>query len=543
MRTMRPFLLPLLVEARKSSESTFIDTDQVDSSTCSPSCPNTSSSLSSLSEFPSPVTPTFSARGHSRYPSSSSSLNSSPVLHGQADPAVGKRSLADVKEEPLEKEESWETFARPDSFSGSFYHDIDCRRFGASASRSSVVPDSTAGYDLMGMGGFSDDTKFPVSETKRARTGESPLLSFASRMGNRLPSISRRRKDRRTGKPAPVGRSGRDDPPSRAVSTRSSSITGSFIQTPERADAQYPPSPMRSSFGDWEEDCITSIDVEKTRLENEEYDAERRLASTPLLPPVMRESSSMNVVEPPFRSPLQSPAVADSPDPFSMANSPAVSPQLSRLPSPPLSTRPSLSSLHRRRVDQVLPSAEIPPIVIADPNDGWANKLGHANYNIHPEPYLPSEFDLDACEQMRANWDLARSNYMKHLVRTGEHYGVTSKTYKLTEEKWAEVDAHWKQNNDLTIAKLSERGISAITLHETTAEQTTKFPSLNGPCSDGKFPKLGDEDIVGPMVQIASQVHHRPSRRAAFLKFLQDIKFPKGVMTGGRPSMPRQSSI
>ncbi|KAI9696965.1 MAG: hypothetical protein M1836_004926 [Candelina mexicana] len=511
MREMRPFLLPLLVEARKSSESTFTDTDFMDTSTYSASGPNTSSSLSSPSELPSPVTSTFSTRGHSRYPSSSSSLASSPILHDQTDLlAARKRSLADVKEEPLEREESWETFAEPDSFSGSFYPAV--------------------GYDLMD--GFSNDAEFPVSDTKKARTGESPLLNFASRMGGRLPSIARRRKGRRTGKPGSVARGGRDHIPSSATSTRSSSMTGSFIQTPERSDAQYPPSPIRSSFGEREDVTIAPIDVEKARLENEEHDAERRLASTPLLPPVMRKASAMNQTEPSVKSPLQSPAVADSPDPFSMANTPLGSPQLSRLPSPPLSTRPSISSLHRRRAEHILISPEIPPIVIADPNDEWANKLGHANYNIQPEPYIPTDFDLDACEQMRANWDLARGNYMKHLVRTGEHYGVTSKTYKLTEEKWAEVDAHWKKNNDIAIAKLAEKGINPNALQETVAEQTTRIPSLNGPCSDGKFPKLGDEDIVGPMVQIASQAHHRPSRRAAFLKFLQDIKFPKGVMTG-----------
>jgi hypothetical protein len=50
-----------------------------------------------------------------------------------------------------------------------------------------------------------------------------------------------------------------------------------------------------------------------------------------------------------------------------------------------------------------------------------------------------------------ADWDMAR-NYMKH-VRTGEHYGVTSKIYKLTEEKWADVDMQWKKNSELLIAK------------------------------------------------------------------------------------------
>lgn len=125
---------------------------------------------------------------------------------------------------------------------------------------------------------------------------------------------------------------------------------------------------------------------------------------------------------------------------------------------------------------------------------------------------------------------------MKHLVRTGEHYGVTSKIYKLTEEKWADVDLQWKKNNELLLAKAGTDDEFAGALSRSIAEPAPllKMPSLNDPRSDGKFPKLGDEDIVGPMVQIASQFQRRPSRKAAFFKFLRGV-IPIGAMLG-RPS-------
>jgi len=70
---------------------------------------------SSASEIPSPVTPTFSTRGHLRHPSSASSIESSyhnsvvesPSSPTLAGPKSGKRSLPDVQEEPHEKEEDF----------------------------------------------------------------------------------------------------------------------------------------------------------------------------------------------------------------------------------------------------------------------------------------------------------------------------------------------------------------------------------------------------------------------------------------------------
>lgn len=120
-------------------------------------------------------------------------------------------------------------------------------------------------------------------------------------------------------------------------------------------------------------------------------------------------------------------------------------------------------------------------------------------------------------------------------MRTGEHYGVTSKTYKLTEEKWAQIDLKWMKNNELTIATTAQSSTDAFATlkHNTLGNASssnvmTKIPSLNDPRSEGKFPQLGDEDIVGPMVQAAAQLRRNPSKKAKLFRFLTE-KFPVGL--------------
>ncbi len=180
-----------------------------------------------------------------------------------------------------------------------------------------------------------------------------------------------------------------------------------------------------------------------------------------------------------------------------------------------------MASFHRQR-GLGMPSAEQPSGLHADPSDQWANKLGHANFTINPEPYLPEHFDLAACKQLRFDWDLARYNFTKHLMRTGENWGATSKTYRLTEEKWVEIDACWKRNSDLCISRTADNGFeTALSMSQSSVAEPAplmKLPSLNGPKSEGKFPKLGDEDIVGPMEQVAQVSQPRPSKKTGFFK-------------------------
>ncbi len=398
---------------------------------------------------------------------------------------------------------------------------------------SAVLPNSND-YDFID-GSYRDGEFATMQSAKKRRAGDSPLLGMASRLGTRFPSFSRKWKIRKTGNTISVSEGFRqtDFSAPNSIKSRSSSMAGSILHPSERRDFQLPPTPTRSTFDDFADNGAmpASIDVEKANHSSQEEDPDN-LATTPLLPPLMVAFPPL-VADVPVQSPLQSPTVADARSSFLMGNSPTDNSPVAGLPSPPLSSRPSVSSFQRQKVVQPTPSSELHPMVVGGPTDEWTNKLGHANFIIYPQPYVPDVVDSEACHQMRADWDTARCNYMKHLVRTGEHYGVTSKIYKLTEEKWADVDLQWKRNSELLVAKAGEGDGPALTVSQSSIEPAplVKMPSLNDPRSDGKFPKLGDEDIVGPMVQIASQFQRRPSRKAAFFKFLRGV-LPTGVISG-----------
>ena len=388
-------------------------------------------------------------------------------------------------------------------------------------------------YDL------ADDTPYyrnaDMETTAKRRCAEDyPFVGFTSRFGTRFPSFSQRWNNRKVGNTVSVADSLQENivSRSRANSIRAPSLQDSIADSVERGDVHLPTTPARSVFEErYDEVPVSPIDIQKANapLEGDEIDAED-LATTPLLPPLMVQFSS-KLANTPVQSPLQSPTVADSP---LTVHTPTEGSQHPGLPSPPLSTKPSISSFHHR---QLAPNSDIPQIQLADAHDEWANKLGHANFTIQPEPYLPTTFDLSACKQLRSDWDAARLNFMKHLARTGEHYSTTSKIHQLTEDKWAEIDGQWKRNYELTKVSCkvddSEEAI-ALSKHTFVAERIPliKIPSLNGPKSEGKFPKLGDEGIVGPMVREKSQVQpRRPTRKRAFWKFLQGV-LPSSVAFG-----------
>lgn len=131
-------------------------------------------------------------------------------------------------------------------------------------------------------------------------------------------------------------------------------------------------------------------------------------------------------------------------------------------------------------------------ITITEPDDEWTEKLGHANFTIHPEPYLPDIIDIESHGQFLANWKLARYNYVLDLERITEHYGSTSETFKWTREKWAAIEIIWENNYEFIADSLSYIAL--------------RIPSLN----DGKFPQPGNEGIVGPMERVA-RLEKRPS--------------------------------
>ncbi|KAF2100574.1 hypothetical protein NA57DRAFT_36335 [Rhizodiscina lignyota] len=350
---------------------------------------------------------------------------------------------------------------------------------------------------------------------------------ITQRLSNRFPSFSRRWKQRKPNLSLGTGYS----TPSRAASSRSSSLSSTAVPVLDRSDAlvdPFEPSPIELVPD------VRSAPMEiPVATKDEEPINREALASTPLLPPMIDEARP---AETPMQSPLQSPTVAESTASFSLG-SPAGTPQVQAVKTPPLSTKPSVASFRQHtRPGHVIPSSEIPPIMIADPNDPWAIKLGHANFTITPEPYLPEVFTAKSISTLFADWERARCNFTKHQVRTGEHYGITSKIYILTEEKWAEIDAQWKKNYDFTVAEASRQSSEVLPVTPDEPPALMKIPSLNDPKSEGKFPKLGDEDIVGPMFQFAAQVQPKPSRTANFLKMLNglNIKIPSGASSRSR---------
>ncbi|CAG8972410.1 hypothetical protein HYALB_00001098 [Hymenoscyphus albidus] len=542
---LKPLLLPRMVEERRQREG-ILDAEMDLSSTSF--CSQTSSS-----DVPSPVTPNFSRQGHMRYSSSTSSIEStfhaaltdspsSPTFVGSKS---SKRSLPDVQEEPQERDEDFDMFddAVDDDLYDCLCDSQQCLHRDPTMAQSSeqLSTQQTFDYDLAD--GFLSDGEYSLSSRSKKRRGnELPLTGLAGRLEKRFPSFSRKWRARKgtfsTGSIASDSQNEKTG--SGAASSRSSSVSNSTRQALDQPfEPQMPPTPTASEFD--ESSSGLPIDIEKANDLCAAREAE--FAATPLLPPLMTDIFGPRDI--PMQSPLQSPSVADREphDPFSGPGQltpidSVTTPQLAGIPSPPLSTKPSISSFHpnANRPGQLVPSSEIPPMLIADPNDEWANKLGHANFCILPEPYIPENFDLEACRQLRANWDLARCNYTKHLVRTGEHYGVTSKAYKLTEEKWASVDATWRKYNDITITHTAENGSDAFATlkHNTLGDDSndnimTRIPSLNDIRSEGKFPPMGDEDIVGPMRVM--QLQRSPSKKTKIMKFFAE-KFPTGL---GKP--------
>lgn len=362
------------------------------------------------------------------------------------------------------------------------------------------------------MGFLSDgDADSGLHGYKPRTSTDSPLAGLTVRLGSRFPTLSRWRSAKRRNRAfTAASEPSIDMPPalSRATSTsRSSSLSAPSRKFYDRTnEPPLPPTPALSFYEYQSTDSIASavaIDIDRPEV-RESIERERDLAHTPLLPPLLTEASSTTSVhlvhQPP---PLQSPSVA----PATMTSTPELqSPPAFSTPS--LRSKPSISSFRPPLLTSMSsPIVGMSEVVVSIPNlleqhDAWSDRLGHANYTILPRPYFTETTDLETLRILRADWDLARTNYTKHMVRTGEHYGTTSKTYALTEAKWAETEREWRAAHDALLGRIAA-------LHIATPDQlrwerlqddtlaTVTVPNMLD--ADGKFPDLGDEDIVGPM--------------------------------------------
>ncbi|KAL8743149.1 MAG: hypothetical protein Q9184_008149, partial [Pyrenodesmia sp. 2 TL-2023] len=499
MRELIQLQLPKVVEARKKRESMYAESLST-STEIGHSLQLSQSSTSS--GLPSPTTPTFSTRGHSRFPSSTSSLTSSPPVRDSSDGfGIGKRPLTEVREEPIEREGDFEMVNSFADAPNDRVYDLFTQPMDSNSPISEAdISASPPHYDL------TDDHHYEYDyastpTAKRRRAEDLTLTGFTQRFGSRMPSLSRKWRQRKAGNISIITQSF-SERPSRANSTRAASRAPSMANSVVEMDTQdhLPATPARSASGHRGADSpITPIDIHRANSRDEEPETEAQ-ATTPLLPPMMANLPSFTKATP-YHSPLQSPTVADR-ESVVACQTPTETPQQRSLPSPPLSTKPSVSSFHRQRAlsySNLTPTADIPPLSMGAVPDPWADSLGHANFIIVPEPYIPSQFDVEACKQLRTDWEMARRNFSKHLMRTSEHYGPTSRIHKLTEGKWAAIDAEWKRNTDVCLARTAENGYEhALSQSQSSVAEPAplaKLPSLNGPKSEGKFPNIGDQGI------------------------------------------------
>ncbi|KAF5612791.1 hypothetical protein F25303_14329 [Fusarium sp. NRRL 25303] len=605
---LKPLLLPQLVEERRKWE-----VQQVSPETDLSYIYYTTNSSSS--DITSPITPTFSpGKGHFRMSSSTSSLDLPPQLNDTpVSPTQSihtkppMRSLPDVEEEPLEPEHTTTTTVTDNTESSNRYslapsdqfslYDCLCMscppgqavvssgkaclacclrlgdrrvtnpypsRVGDNLCEprnssedvmfhGDIVRDYDIDYDM----GFLSDGDTPVDErSRKKRSGsESPFAGLTSRIGARFPSLTRWNPNTRRGNPMLS--------PSTELSLESVVLSGgpssrsSSMSAPSRPGQERMlentglPTPAVSYYGSTESINLPApIDIEKAQalVEQADLERERGLANTPLLPPLMTSPLS----GPPPESPLQSPTIAP---PSATTEVPSPVPSATQFPRPSLSTKPSVSSFRFGSNSLEVP---IPLPSILQEHDEWSDRLGHANFTITPQPYQPETVNMEALQQLRNDWDAARCNYTKHLVRTGENYGETSKIYALTEAKWADIERRWRSTHDGLMSEIVQATSSAPGSTSASRSRSrgrgraransggsilgrpppmddvfagmqwkrledglpSAIPRLVD--ADGKFPSRGDEDIVGPMQrdEVMLRTHSEERKGARFWKNL-----------------------
>ncbi|EAQ90214.1 hypothetical protein CHGG_02149 [Chaetomium globosum CBS 148.51] len=510
---LKPLLLPRLVEERRKLG------EQDDTGDQTPYYYTYNSSSSDLTS-PSPITSTFSPTNHSTLSGSTSSLEHvpPPCTENPSSPTQSlhatrpsKSQLPDVEEEPLEREE--EKPATPPKYTDREFGFHDYCLCDFPCSHNADVTQSTGPYHYMAPDsdydlGFLSDGDFNASprQKKRRHGSDAGFSTWSTRLGSRLPSLPRWRSSS-TSRRNDLTFSPASDPSlvdsrpsfSLAASSRSSSVSRP-AHVSERAQGSVPATPALSFYESSESVVLPSPLDNLPATLGRRVERDRANATTPLLPPLLIDTTPSHTISPSLQtSPLQSPSMITSRVP----DWPTAKPYAT----PPLSTKPSVSSLRRGTISSAFGDAPSPIPCFFDHQDSWSDCLGHANFTIEPRPYLPETTDLVSLQSFRSDWNLARTNYAKHLVRTGEHYGSTSKTYALTEAKWAEIEQEWQRDEDHLVQRLGEQwknDPSVVSQLQRTAEEKLS-PSIPRMLSDdGKFPELGDVEIIGPMLRDAA---------------------------------------
>ncbi|KAH7009174.1 hypothetical protein B0J12DRAFT_752219 [Macrophomina phaseolina] len=445
---MKPLMLPRLVAAKNSQAGSSTIDERVSAASAD--------STLSASKGSTPLNLMSAAHDHLRHSSSisfTSSLPSSSYKHVDSMASLSK--LPRLAEDPIEEPFKPEVRIVEEDLEGSQGAWCLCSMW-CHVTVFASTPNNKIGVTegcphCNSPIGDDSDVK-PLQRRRGLR--ESPANSIGSRVSERIPSLTRQW----MGSGAVSTLSREDTHTSTPPSERSCWSSSLASSVPRRSlnisETELPPI-LALASGAYEDRPTSNspVDIVTTALAIEPIDREA-LASTPLLPPLIVDKRPP---ESTWQSPLQSPPVVDSCAAFAAISSALGIPVASSVQTPTSSIRRSLASFRYSGPNHVLLYSDIPPMTdYDDKHNKWSINLGHANFTISPEPYVPEVCDAAACRELFARWEQARRNYTKHQVRTREHFGVTSETYKLTEQKWSEIDAQWKRCHDMAVAHAAE---------------------------------------------------------------------------------------
>ncbi|KAK6824935.1 hypothetical protein PG987_012429 [Apiospora arundinis] len=318
---LRPLQLPLLVERQKLEDAQDAQFDLEDDHFYL-----TSLAIGATSpKAPTPVTPIFS-RGHLRCSSSDSSfdLSTPATSEGPSSPTqlsqntgTGKWVLPDVQEESLEPHfsdcDDCDSYYNSDDCASDHFDlynclcDEPCIHQDADLVQSATdiyAPSGSFEYDI----GFLSDSDFNSTlkvAKKRLSGSESPFTGLGQRLGSRFPPLTRWKSKRKASAAnSPTSDAGWDQrsvfsraasrAASRTASSRSSSLSTTGRHPRDRGiDLIQPSTPALSFYESSESISLPgSIDVEKTSSIGPEIERQRALATTPLLPPYMNDTST-----------------------------------------------------------------------------------------------------------------------------------------------------------------------------------------------------------------------------------------------------------
>lgn len=207
---------------------------------------------------------------------------------------------------------------------------------------------------------------------------------------------------------------------------------------------------------------------------------------TPLLPRFLDHRERPRCADTASHQPSSVSYFAQSPTSTSMT--PADSPKIR---SPTLSHQASVSSM-RKSSSSGKRTSQVPPLPLAKREEDWTALLGHEDFTICPEPYIPEKITRQTRDQFLADWEQARTEYAKHQGRTETHYPKSSKTFNMTQRKWAWIDTQWREDSEIVLQELyANGGLSYMSPMEPAPVQT--LADINDPRM------IKPVDIVGPM--------------------------------------------